>query len=83
MSPSPNKLMRDDRVKSIYGHIVEFHELGIEIFKISPYQYRFVKENHRIDYFPTSSKYHDLNLGKWGYSPAFKIKELFDLSNMI
>ena len=73
------KIIRDDRIKSIYGHLVEFKEIGIEIFKLTQYQYRFIKENHRIDYYPTSGKYHDINLNKWGYTEAFKIKDLFSI----
>ena len=72
-----NQQMRDDRTKSIYAHIVDLEEAGVEVFKLNDYQYRFVKEGHRIDYFPTSGKYHDITLKKWGNIPAFKLIALF------
>jgi hypothetical protein len=78
MSKITNKTMRDDRVKSIYNHLVDLEENGIEVFKLTPYQYRFVKENHRIDYYPTSGKYFDITLNKWGTLPAYKINTLFE-----
>jgi hypothetical protein len=71
------KQMRDDRTKSIYAHIVDLEEAGIEVFKLNDYQYRFVKDGHRIDYFPTSGKYHDITINKWGIIPAFKLITLF------
>lgn len=71
------KLMRDDRVKSIYAHIVDLQEDGIESFKLNDYQYRFVKNGHKVDYFPTSGKYHDITLNKRGTIPAFKLITLF------
>lgn len=71
------KQMRDDRVNSIYAHIIDLKEAGIESFKLNEYQYRFVKDNHRIDYFPTSGKYHDITLNKRGTIAAFKLITLF------
>jgi hypothetical protein len=73
------KQMRDDRVKSIYVHLIDLEENGVEVFKINDYQYRFVKGVQRIDYFPTSGKYHDITLNKWGMIPAFKLITLFEL----
>jgi hypothetical protein len=72
------KQMRDDRTKSIYAHIVDLEEAGIEVFKLNDYQYRFVKEGHKIDYYPTSGKYHDITLNKRGMIPAFKLITLFE-----
>ena len=79
MSAKSNKRIRDDRIKSFYNHLVDWKEKGIEIFKISDYQYRLIQvdTNHRIDYFPTSGKYHDISLDKWGRCMAFKIIDLF------
>lgn len=83
MSSKTNKRIRDDRVKSIYNHLVDWEELGVEIFKINDYQYRFVYGHHQIDYFPTSGKYHDLSRDKWGRSLAYKIIDLFDVPKPI
>lgn len=71
------KLIRNDRVKSIYNHLIDWTENDIEIFKLTDYQYRFVKGNHRIDYYPTSGKYFDITLNKRGTIPAYKIITLF------
>jgi hypothetical protein len=78
MSLAANKRMRDERLKSIYNHIVDWTEQDIEMFEINKYQFRFVKGEHRIDYYPTSGKYFDLNLKKWGTIPAFKLITLFN-----
>ena len=72
-----NKQMREDRVKSIFAHIIDLKEAGIESFKLNDYQYRFVKDGHKIDYYPTSGKYHDITLNKRGTIPAFKLITLF------
>lgn len=72
------KQERDDRTKSIYNHLVDFKEAGIDSYKLTDYQYRFIKEGHRIDYYPTSGKYFDITLNKWGKIPANKIISLFE-----
>ena len=36
-----NRKNRDDRVKSIYNHLVEWEEKGIRVYFLTPYQYRF------------------------------------------
>ena len=77
MSLIAKKLIREDRIKSIYAHLIDWTEKDVEIFKLNPYQYRFIQRDHIIDYFPTSGKYHDLNLNKWGFSHVFKLIELF------
>jgi hypothetical protein len=71
------KIIREDRTKSIYAHIIDLEEAGIEVFKLTSYQYRFIQGEHRIDYYPTSGKYFDINLKKWGNIPAFKLITLF------
>ena len=71
------KQMREDRTKSIYIHVIDLKEAGIDSFKLTDYHFRFVKGVHRIDYFPTSGKYHDITLKKRGTIPAFKINTLF------
>lgn len=73
-----NKKNRDDRVKSIYNHLIDWEEIGIKVFKLTPFQYRFIKDEHRIDYYPTSGSYFDITLRKRGSLPAFKINTLFD-----
>jgi hypothetical protein len=77
MSVSTNRRIRDDRVKSIYNHLIGWEELGVEIFKLTDYQYRFVLGQHEIDYYPTSGKYFDITLRRWGTSPAYKVIDLF------
>jgi hypothetical protein len=77
MSLSTKRHIRDDRVKSIYNHLVDWEEKGIEIFKLNDYQYRFIQGHHQIDYYPTSGKYFDITLKKWGTSLAYKIIDLF------
>jgi hypothetical protein len=69
--------IRDDRVKSIYNHLVDWEELGVEIFKVSDTQYRLIKGLFRVDYYPKSSKYHINHLNKWGMCPAYKLIDLF------
>jgi len=83
MKLSSKASIRADRVKSIYNHLVDWEEMGIEIFQLSKYQYRFIRleDDHRIDYYPTSGKYYDISLKKWGKSPAYKIIELFRVKN--
>jgi hypothetical protein len=73
-----NKQSRDDRAKSIYNHLVDWEEVGIKVFKLNHSHYRFVKDEHRIDYYPASGKYFDITLRKWGSLPAFKMNTLFD-----
>lgn len=77
MKKPSNEIIRNDRVKSIYNHLIDFTEEGIEIFKLTPYQYRFIKGFHKIDYFPTSGKYFDISLQKRGIIHAYKINTLF------
>jgi hypothetical protein len=69
---------RDDRVKSIYNHLIDWEEIGIKVFKLTPFRYRFRKDEHIIDYYPTSGNYFDITLRKRGSLPAFKINTLFD-----
>jgi len=75
---SNKKQIRDDRIKSIYNHLIDWTEKDIEIFKLTQYQYRFIKGNHKIDYYPTSGKYFDITNKKWGNIPAYKLITLFD-----
>lgn len=56
----------------------EWDELGIEKFCINEYQFRFVKGKNRLDYYPTSGKYFDLNLAKWGYCLVSEIQYLVE-----
>jgi hypothetical protein len=77
MSNLTKNLIRDDRVKSIYNHLVEWEELGVEIFKLSDTQYRLIKGDFKVEYYPVSSKYHIHHLNKWGQCPAYKLIELF------
>jgi hypothetical protein len=79
MSLSSNKRIRDDRVKSIYNHLIDWEEKGVEIFKLTDYQYRFIKGDHQIDFYPTSGKYFDITCKKWGTTLAYKIIDLFNI----
>jgi hypothetical protein len=78
MSLKNNKKIREDRVKTMFGLIFELKEADIEVFELTPYQYRLVKGNHRIDYYPTSGKYCDLNKNEWRFCPAHKLVSLFE-----
>lgn len=64
-------------VDGLYHNNQKLKDAGRESFKLNEYQYRFVKEGHRIDYYPTSGKYHDISLNKRGMIPAFKLITLF------
>ena len=68
---------RTDRTNTIFGQIFELKEAGVEVFELTPYQYRLVQGNHKIDYYPTSGKYFDLNKKEWRFCPAHKILTLF------
>jgi hypothetical protein len=77
MKTPTNKMKRNDRLKSIYNHLIDWSEKGIEVIKLTDYQYRFTHGDHEIDYYPTSGKYHDITLRHWGETYAYKIIDLF------
>ena len=64
-------------MKAIYGHLMDWEDMGIRIYMLTEYQYRFIKDKHIIDYYPTSGKYHDVTFRYWGRCYAFKINKLF------
>lgn len=78
MSLKVKKKIREERTNTMLGLVFELKEAGIEVFELTPYQYRLIQGNKRIDYFPTSGKYHDLNTNEWRFCPAHKIVSLFD-----
>ena len=78
MSLKTKSKIRDDRKNILLGQIFELKEAGIEVFELTPYQFRLVQGSRKIDYYPTSGKYFDLNKKEWRFVPAHKILTLFD-----
>lgn len=77
MSLKTNKAIRQQRTNTLFGLIFELKESGIEVFELNPYQYRIMRGNRKIDYYPTSGKYFDLNAKEWRFCPAHEIVGLF------
>jgi hypothetical protein len=76
MSKTVKNLISNERLNNL--HIEDIERVGVEVFKINHYQYRFIKGRRRIDYYITSGKYCDLNLKKWDSIPANKFITLFE-----
>ncbi len=76
-----NEIIRNDRVKMIYSLSILWKEHGIEIFKLTSFQYRFIKKDHKVDYYPTSGKYFDITLQERGFCPTQQIISLFNKNN--
>ena len=55
----------------------EWNEVGIELIKLTPYQWRFVKGYYQVDYYTTSGKYFDLQQKLWDSISARNIPDLF------
>ena len=81
MKKPSNEIIRNDRVKMIYSESILWKEEGIEVFEITPYQFRFIKENHIVDYYPTSGKYFDITIQERGFCPTQQIISLFNKNN--
>lgn len=77
MSLKIKRQIRTERMNTVFGQIFELKEAGVEVFELTPYQYRLIQGNRRIDYYPTSGKYFDLNAKEWHHVPAHKILTLF------
>jgi len=77
MSSKINALIRNERIKEFNPESAIWKKLNVEIFLINKYQYRFIKEDKKIDYFPTSGRYHNINTNEWGTVPAYGVQELF------
>lgn len=75
-----NKIIRNDRVKTISSHFDDLKKDGVRIQLLTPYQYRFTKGKHKIDYYPTSGKYFDISLQRWDSIPADQIMNIFSES---
>jgi len=75
-----NRASRHTNRNIIESFLNDWVNQGVELIKLTAYHYRFCKGYYKIDYFPTSGKYHDLQQNTWGLiSPAEKIN-LFPLS---
>jgi hypothetical protein len=70
-------IIRTQRTNTLLGSIFELQEAGIEVFELTPYQIRLIQGAKRIDYYPTSGKYCDLNKNKWGRCASHQILTLF------
>lgn len=78
MSLANKKKIREERVATLYANFKQWELEGVELFQISEYQYRLIRDGHGIDYYPTSGKYFDNKFNKWGYTtPASIIYLLF------
>ena len=75
MSKATKTNIRNTRIGNIAT--MDWSHLGIEIFQINAYQLRFVQKNHKIDYYPTSGRYFDINKEEWGQCGVSEIALLF------
>ena len=73
MSLVIKKKIRTERVDVLYKQIAQWEQEGVEIFKINEYQYRIIRADHAIDFYPTSGKYYDTRKNKWGYTSVVNI----------
>ena len=78
MSTITNKIIRNQRIAQFDPNSDKWQKLGIEIFQLTPYQYRFSWNGVQIDYFPTSGKYHNITKDERGICPAYGILKLFE-----
>jgi len=79
ISNETNKIIREKRINDLDIKGDNWQNLGVEIFTLTEYQYRFTQQNHVIDYYPTSGKYHDITTNKHGQIPAYDFYKLFTI----
>ena len=70
-------IVKNGRLKELAIESAQWRTIGVEIFKIEDFQYRFVKNGREIDYFPISGKFHNVKDNVWGTIPAYNFINLF------
>lgn len=74
-----NNIIRAERNLMIGS--IPWAEYGIDLIKMTPFQYRFQKGNKKVDYYITSSKYFIINTQKWGSIAVNDIPSLLVCDN--
>jgi hypothetical protein len=77
MSKATRTLVRNKRIKTFNPDSEDWKKIGVEIFRITPWQFRLQRGLFKIDYYPTSGKFFDISAKKWGTIPAFDLFKLF------
>ena len=72
-----NRIHRNDNLSRLNPFLDEIKSIGIKVTELTPYQIRFSLDNRKIDYYPTSGKYFDINTQKWGKIEPEKIIWMF------
>lgn len=72
-------IVRNSRLRELDLESDKWKSMGIEIFKIESFQYRFIQHGKEIDYFPISGKFHIVKENRWGSIPAYDFHKLFDI----
>lgn len=78
MSKAIKNIIKNKRLSIINECMPTWSNLGIEMFKINDYQYRFIKGREMIDYYITSTRYCKISGNIWGSCIPEKIIELFN-----
>lgn len=68
---------RSRNLDRLEGHLTEWMGMGILVMRLTPYQYRFFKDKQKIDYYPVSSRYHDITHNIRGFIEADDVYKLF------
>jgi hypothetical protein len=72
-----NRVKRHSNKDIINECLPEWNEAGIELFKLTAYQWRFIKGDYKVDYYPTSERYYDHQQKLWDSISAQNIPDLF------
>lgn len=78
MSKATRTLVRNERIKTFDPNSQYWKNIGVEIFRITQYQFRLQRGIYKIDYYPTSGKFFDIQTKKWGSIPAYDLHKFFD-----